>query len=205
MEKAFELYRKLPREVVDLKRTRMSRMQEGPSKTPPGQKAMLAAYYRRTRKAIGDLRVHVLYGFERPVVDSSPESLLAEANELLQEPQAPLPTKAHWYRLEGESDENWGPTVLYTSQKGLDALVRALQEIATSNDAGRRELQIEEVDRHYYAPFTHVEVATRPPAREDSSNPGFVLWVIGILVAILLFALYGATRLVIDILRWLLA
>jgi hypothetical protein len=207
LEKAFKLYRRLPREVVDLKHARVIWMKEGTSKTTPDQNAVLAAYYRRTLKAIGDLRVHVLYGFERPIVDTSSESLVAEANELLRQPQALLPTKDSWYQLESESDEkgrDCGATVLYTSQKGLDALVSGLQKIAMSNDSGRRELKIEEMDRLYCAPFTHVEVAKKPPSKEDLSSLKSNLWVrvvVGALIAVLLLALYGAIRLVMDILR----
>ena len=113
--------------------------------------------------------------------------------------------KETWYDLVYEESEKGksycGPTVLYTSPQGLKALASELQKLAQSNHIGRSQLQIEEMDHDYYAPFTHIEIANQPLAQEDrKKTKKDYLWVGGVLVALPLLAIYGAIRLLMDIL-----
>jgi len=75
LSEAFEAYRNLPRfDVADFWES-MDWMLNEHERTPVQEKALTAAYYNQTLKALGDLRVSALYGFQRPLVDSSPAAV----------------------------------------------------------------------------------------------------------------------------------
>jgi hypothetical protein len=81
---AFEAYRNLPRyDVADFWES-MDWMIDEHERVPAQDKALTAAYYNQTLKALGDLRVSVLYGFQRPLVDSSPVAVKRLALDYLE-------------------------------------------------------------------------------------------------------------------------
>ena len=80
---AFEAYRSLPRhDIADLWHS-MDWMLSEDERIPVPEKALTAAYYNQTLRALGDLRVSVLYGFKRPLVESSPATVHQLAAELV--------------------------------------------------------------------------------------------------------------------------
>ncbi|WP_395794757.1 hypothetical protein [Aquimonas sp.] len=82
MEQVFEVYRTLPRhDIADLWES-MDWMLSEDERTPVRERALTAAYYNQTLRALGDLRVSLLYGFQRPVVESSPAAVQQLADEL---------------------------------------------------------------------------------------------------------------------------
>ena len=114
--------------------------------------------------------------------------------------------KEHWYETEYEEDEKGGacsgPTVLYTSQKGLEALTSELQRISEQKQMGRHELSIKEMDNEYYAPFTHIEIAEKPPEEESSEwNWKPFAWLITLILSVSTLALYGLVSIILDIFK----
>ena len=114
--------------------------------------------------------------------------------------------KENWYETDYEDDEEGhscgGPTVLYTSQKGIEALTSELKRISNEKKMGRYKLNINEMDSDYYAPFTHIEIAEKPPEEEKSDwswKPFIWLGATVILVSIL--ALYGLVSIIIDVFK----
>jgi hypothetical protein len=113
----------------------------------------------------------------------------------------------NWYDLVHEANEDGesylGPTVLYTSHQGLSNLAGALQRISSLRQLGRFSLDMPDMDEDCYAPFTHVEVAESPVEKvsDTKKNSKTMYWVLGVLVGLPLLALYGAIRLVLDIIR----
>ncbi len=111
----------------------------------------------------------------------------------------------NWCDLVHEANEDGesclGPTVLYTSRLGLRNLANELHRIASVDRLGRFELNIAEMDQGCYAPFTHVEVAEKPPeeAKRSKGNNRAIYWFFGVLVGVPLLALYGVVRLAMDI------
>lgn len=85
LQNAFNLYRLLPRYDIAGFWENWDWMEEEANRTPPEQKALLAAYYQRTLEALGDLRVTVLYGRNRAVVDASRESISKLAKTMVEE------------------------------------------------------------------------------------------------------------------------
>lgn len=83
MTKAFEAYRNLPRYDIVFLRENMDWMFSEHERVPVAEKALATAYYSQTLRALGDLRVSVLYGFERPLIDSSPTTVQQLATELV--------------------------------------------------------------------------------------------------------------------------
>jgi hypothetical protein len=67
-------------------------MEEENARLSLEEKARLTACYTRMLTAIGDFKVHVRYGAERPIVADSPESIEASAEELLREYRTRRPT-----------------------------------------------------------------------------------------------------------------
>lgn len=83
LTQAFETCRSLPRyDISDLWES-MEWMLSEDERVPVQEKALTAAYYNQTLRALGDLRVSVLYGFQRPLVDSSPATVQQLAAELV--------------------------------------------------------------------------------------------------------------------------
>ncbi|NOZ38467.1 MAG: hypothetical protein GXP11_10505 [Gammaproteobacteria bacterium] len=114
--------------------------------------------------------------------------------------------KEHWYETEYEKDEKGdtccGPTVLYTSQKGLEALTSELQRISEQKQMGRHELSINEVDNEHYAPFTHIEIAEKPPEDESSEwSWKLFIWIGIIILLVSILAIYGLVSIIIDIFK----
>jgi len=109
--------------------------------------------------------------------------------------------KENWYELVYENDENneanCGPTVLYTSRKGLATLITQLQNIYDDEKIGRYDIQIEE-DEEHYLPFSHIEVAEKPPEEKDESSWPWQLVVLAI-ASITLLAIYGLVQIIINI------
>ena len=85
LQNAFDLYRLLPRSDIAGFWEDWDWMEEEAHRTPLEQKALLAAYYQRTLAALGDLRVTVLYGRNRAVVDASRESVSNLAKTMVEE------------------------------------------------------------------------------------------------------------------------
>ena len=81
---AFVAYRQLPMNDVSGLRDHLEWdwMTVDSARAPVGEMALAAAYYQQARAAIGDLRVSMLYGFDRPVVPSSAEHLQALADAM---------------------------------------------------------------------------------------------------------------------------
>lgn len=114
--------------------------------------------------------------------------------------------KENWFETEYEDDQNGksccGPTVLYTSKKGLESLASELQRISEKNKLGRYEINIEDEDTEYSAPFSHIEIAEKPPKEENDTDwswKPFIKIGSGVL-SIALLALYGLIRITMDIL-----
>ncbi|WP_303747901.1 hypothetical protein [Stenotrophomonas pigmentata] len=80
---AFEAYRNLPRHDIVFLWDDMDWMFSEDERVPVAEKALTTAYYNQTLRALGDLRVSVLYGFERPLIDSSPATVQQLATELV--------------------------------------------------------------------------------------------------------------------------
>jgi len=116
--------------------------------------------------------------------------------------------KENWFEIEYEEDEDeegklyCGPTVLYTSKKGLELLASELQRISEYKKLGRYELNIEDTDTEYSAPFTHIEIAEKPPEEEKDTDWSWRPFVqIGIaILSVVLLVLYGLMRVTMDIL-----
>ena len=113
--------------------------------------------------------------------------------------------KENWYELEYDDEEAescCSPSVLYTSQEGLESLTSELQRISEQKKMGRYELNINEMDCEYDAPFTHIEIAEKPPENENSEwgwKP--FAWLIAIILAVSTLALYGLVSIIIDIFK----
>lgn len=86
---AFEEYKKLPRYDVAELWDGFDWM-EGNQRTTD-EKAELSVYLSSTLRALGDLRVHVLYDFDRPIADISKEGMAKKIKELLSEYNARRP------------------------------------------------------------------------------------------------------------------
>lgn len=85
LQHAFYLYRLLPRHDIAGFWDDWDWMEEDATRTPIEQKSLLAAYYQRTLEALGDLRVTVLYGRNRPVVDASSDAISKLAKTMVEE------------------------------------------------------------------------------------------------------------------------
>lgn len=117
--------------------------------------------------------------------------------------------KERWYDLEYEdSDTTRGirtPIVLYTSKDGLFALARELQRLVDLNPEGRHEFNIENVDKIFDAPFTHIEIRNHPLEEEKTDEDKEwkkPLTYLGITILVTGFlAMYGLVRLVMDIIN----
>lgn len=89
MNVAFEEYKRLPRYDVAELWDGFDWM-EGNQRTTD-EKAELSVYLSSTLRALGDLRVHVLYNFDRPIADISREGMEKKIKELLSEYNARAP------------------------------------------------------------------------------------------------------------------
>jgi hypothetical protein len=113
--------------------------------------------------------------------------------------------KENWYELVYEDDERGEDylklRILYTSKKGLNSLITQLQIISNNTEPGRYQLEIEEMDDFYDAPFSHIEIAEKPIESSEVSEwySEIRSWLIVLAVfAIPLFALYGLVRVIMD-------
>lgn len=112
--------------------------------------------------------------------------------------------KENWYELEyeksGNNDDRSIP-VLYTSRSGLIELIQELERVEKINSSGRYSLDIPNMDYIYSVPFTHIEITDQPIANETSEEYSCkpLFWIVGLVVATLLLAGYGLTRLVMDV------
>jgi hypothetical protein len=111
--------------------------------------------------------------------------------------------KEIWYDLNYGNccGDSCDPTVLYTSEVGLTALIKALQAVESTQIGSRVELVIEEVDELYTAPFTHIEIAEKPAEDEEQEWSWRPFMWFGIIILFILFlAGYGFFELLKSIL-----
>ena len=114
--------------------------------------------------------------------------------------------KEHWYETKyedgKESSDCCGPTVLYTSQEGILALADELTRIAAKPALERYEIEIADVDQESYLPFTHVQIAKKPPedkAPEWSWKP--FIWLGVTVLVVCTLALYGLVTIILSFIK----